>query len=487
MSAPVSSRPEKTVHDASVSTNFTSLESSVPMLITTGKHPAIKVDITRTVAKIDITPAWFDPVPSPDRTKIRQPSTYDTNSSTDQKIVTCLANYRSMTKEKSLDFLKHPISGSVNDTETLIIALQQVTDEHGIELSFTNSQFSYNDSDYRTACGISDLGSIHSIIARGSDIQTAKFRFQFSLNYHTITQTVDALKNFILRFIKAVAKIIQCEPQFIRVFAIENDPLQDNNMFVNFGLTAPSETRTVSLARKLQIEASRTVATADVLQYLKAGPYEYELHPAIRHLQLQRSDLEPKYNIDYSQGFPSEARRGGRPYYLPIPWYRHALKVEDKYPQDKLWLGMDNKPGEWSVAYHGTKYSCVQSITQQGFLHSMVGNDLYRKDAINMVGSKADVKGIYLATHCERGADRYATKFSVKNCDGKKSKYHVVFQCRVEPNKYTEHDGPVTDGKALRVFEEKAIRPYGVLLKQVSGDTVNSSNSYSSFPKCSWS
>jgi hypothetical protein len=145
------------------------------------------------------------------------------------------------------------------------------------------------------------------------------------------------------------------------------------------------------------------------------------------------------------------------------------LKVEDKYPQDKLWLGMKNTAGEWSVAYHGTHHSAAKSITQHGLLHSKAEEDAFIEDAIQIVGSKADVKGIYLATHCEGGAARYAPSFPVKNNNGKMTKYKMVFQCRVEPGKYTEHVGTAVDvGKALRVFDEKAIRPYGILLKEVA-------------------
>jgi hypothetical protein len=205
----------------------------------------------------------------------------------------------------------------------------------------------------------------------------------------------------------------------------------------------------------------------DILQYVIPTRYDYELVPVLVHLQLQKSDFEPTYNVDYSSGHPTEGCRGGRPYYFPIPWYRHALKVEDKYPQDKLWLGMKNTPGEWAVAYHGTDDFAAKGIAHQGLLHSKVTADKFEAEAIRKAGSKADVKGIYLATHCEGGADRYAPTFPVKNNDGKTTKYHMVFQCRVEPYKYTEHDGPVvTVGKALRVFDEKAIRPYGILLKE---------------------
>jgi hypothetical protein len=69
--------------------------------------------------------------------------------------------------------------------------------------------------------------------------------------------------------------------------------------------------------------------------------------PILSYMQLQSFDFDPKYNLDYTQkGMPSELTRGGLPYYLPIGWYRHALKVDNKYKDDPYWLGSSNGPGQ---------------------------------------------------------------------------------------------------------------------------------------------
>ncbi len=70
-----------------------------------------------------------------------------------------------------------------------------------------------------------------------------------------------------------------------------------------------------------------------------------------------------------------------------------------------------------------------------------------------------------MATHCEGGASNYTKPFTVQDSTGKTKNYRVVFQCRVQPGKFTEHKSPVTVGMAWRVYDEKAIRPYGLLLK----------------------
>ena len=205
----------------------------------------------------------------------------------------------------------------------------------------------------------------------------------------------------------------------------------------------------------------------NILQHIIPSRYEYQLESVLVHLRLQKSDFNTNYSMPYPPHHPIECRRGGRPYYFPVNWYRHALKVDDKYHGDQTWLGDKNLPGEWSVAYYGTCDFAAEDIVREGLSDNKVKADQYKQEAIDKVGEKADVKGIYLATHCEGGASKYARTFTVKDDTGKERKYQMVFQCRVEPNKFTEHTGPGVDvGKILRVFNEKAIRPYGILLKE---------------------
>jgi hypothetical protein len=126
---------------------------------------------------------------------------------------------------------------------------------------------------------------------------------------------------------------------------------------------------------------------------------------------------------------------------------------------------MDNSRGEWAVAYHGTNLSTVRGITDNGLLQNFVTMDAMRGEAMKQNPRIPDVKGLYVATNCERGASNYAAPFTVKDSRGRSKKYQVVFQCRVKPGSFTIHRSPVIVGMAWRVFDEKAIRPYGLLLK----------------------
>ena len=161
---------------------------------------------------------------------------------------------------------------------------------------------------------------------------------------------------------------------------------------------------------------------------------------------------------------PAIDKRGGLPYYLPIGWYRHALKVVDKYPDDKLWLGSNNVDGEWAVAFHGTTATAVKGIKEKGLLFTVV--DAMRSEAVEKGGANYDKPGLYVATHCNGGAHpRYTTTFDVNSSPGATETYRIVFQCRVKPGAYTIHRTPVNKGHAWRFVDPEAVRPYGILVK----------------------
>jgi len=161
---------------------------------------------------------------------------------------------------------------------------------------------------------------------------------------------------------------------------------------------------------------------------------------------------------------PTEDKRGGLPYFLPIGWYRHALKVVDKYPEDKLWIGKNNVEGEWAVAFHGTHGKAVKGIKEKGLLFTKV--DLMKDEAVEQKGKDFDKPGLYVATHCNGGSHpTYTQTFTVPSSENENETFRVVFQCRVKPDAYTVHTTPVKKGEAWRFVDSNNIRPYGILVK----------------------
>ena len=162
---------------------------------------------------------------------------------------------------------------------------------------------------------------------------------------------------------------------------------------------------------------------------------------------------------------PKEQRRGGYPYYLPIGWYRHGLRVIDKYPEDKLWLGDSNVDGEWAVAFHGTHGGAVKGIQEKGLL--LIKRDAMRPEAVRQGGKEFDGPGVYVATHCTGGAHpQYTKPFQISPSSQTTETFRIVFQCRVKPKAFTIHTTPVSIGEAWRFVNPDDIRPYGILLKK---------------------
>jgi hypothetical protein len=92
----------------------------------------------------------------------------------------------------------------------------------------------------------------------------------------------------------------------------------------------------------------------------------HQIHPAFVQLQINPDTFAPQWNRDFriSGNCPSGENRAGQPYFPPAGWRRFGMKVAGKFAGGDGWLGMSSGPGEWCVAYHGTKQSYVQPISQ---------------------------------------------------------------------------------------------------------------------------
>jgi hypothetical protein len=107
----------------------------------------------------------------------------------------------------------------------------------------------------------------------------------------------------------------------------------------------------------------------------------------------------------------------------------------------------------------------VLGIPKEGPLASNTARDVMKGEAIQQMGEEVDCSGIYVTTHCNDGADRYASAFSFTALSRKVENLQVIFQCRVQPGKFTKHTEPVKVGEAWRFVDQNSIRPYGILLK----------------------
>ena len=171
---------------------------------------------------------------------------------------------------------------------------------------------------------------------------------------------------------------------------------------------------------------------------------------------------------DRSSGWGVNELRGGKPYNPPIGWIGFGLRVLDRYDNgDNTWLDYLNKPGEWSVAYHGIGASLSGQVNLNN-VNNLLGN-------INMMNTvirqqyKEEMDKYHQGEKVGEGV--YMTQFpnvmeqfcNVCNIQGKKFKIGIM--CRVMPDKIrcptSRDDYWVINGT------DNEVRPYRILIKEV--------------------
>ena len=177
--------------------------------------------------------------------------------------------------------------------------------------------------------------------------------------------------------------------------------------------------------------------------------------------KLRKDQLDPRGNRN--DGWGVGEKRGGKTYNPPIGWNGIGLKVWDKYG-DNTWLGMNNSPGEWCVAYHGVgrfkSSKEVQNITKNIYVGTFKkGDNQAYKDHLDVNHKGKTVgEGVYCTPFIET-ALHYS---GVSEVNGKKFK--TVLMVRVKPNaiRYCQDqdDYWVVNGTP------DEIRPYRILYKQ---------------------
>ena len=170
---------------------------------------------------------------------------------------------------------------------------------------------------------------------------------------------------------------------------------------------------------------------------------------------------DPEFDYDFTDKLDDGTvfNRGGQRYYRPYGWHRTAIKVKGKYDDDE-WLGQpghrtDSSPGEWPVSYHGT--SCVNADSIANYGYELSKGERFKFG-----------KGIY-STPDIAIAEDYAEKFQHENVRAK-----IVFQNRCDPDQDVLEivqgiSGHKQNADYWITKDETRIRPYGILIKILSG------------------
>ena len=186
--------------------------------------------------------------------------------------------------------------------------------------------------------------------------------------------------------------------------------------------------------------------------------------------KLTKALLDPEGNR--SDGWAIGEKRGGKEYNPPLGWTGIGLKVKNKYDNgDNTWIGMDNSPGEWCVAYHGVasgqSSDNVKDVTGKivkttfkkgsGQAHSNCP-DQYHPG--NKVG-----EGVYCTPTIETAGEQYAGISVINGVQ-----YKTVLMVRVKPEAI-RHCDQCSDSRAPYNYwvvngTTDEIRPYRILYKK---------------------
>ncbi|UJR37321.1 hypothetical protein I4U23_030029 [Adineta vaga] len=418
--------------------------------------------------EIKMTPIWFQQESEMDAiSDISYPSGI---TDKDKRPFNAVARYRKITDRKDF-FRRKTVQIKPNTVDILITALNEFAEEYGGDLCFTKQELSHDDNVNRAACGIATISSIHLIAT--NYIPTAQFSFHTELSYEDdLAKSPGTMKNFVLSFATSIAEVLGLSGnEFIRVTSVSKDEDDCGKAKISFGLTLPDKEETIKYAKELEDYAGSGFRKHPSLRAIRSNRYECKWKPLITYLQLNRNDFDEKHNFDYNrQGLQHVGMRGNYPYYVPVGWYRYALNTSNIYGNEEndRWLGCENIPGEWPIAYYGT-HGNITGDSETGDLSIKKEEaDPLREEAVEQIGRKADVPGIYLSTRCNGGAHPWQTKtFEVKMTEKKVSRFRIVFQCRVRPTQFTIHKRPDKKREIWRVVDPDVIRLYGILVRKM--------------------
>ena len=178
--------------------------------------------------------------------------------------------------------------------------------------------------------------------------------------------------------------------------------------------------------------------------------------------RLKRSQLDSRGNR--TDGWGVGENRGGKPYDPPLGWIGIGLKVWDRYDNgNNTWIGMNNSPGEWCVAYHGIARNKssdeVKNITGKIFKTEFKGgvNQGHRNHQDKNHPGQIVGDGVYCTPHINTALG-YAGTSEING-----EKYKTVFMVRVKPEAI--RDCKCTDYWVVNGKPDE-IRPYRILYKK---------------------
>ena len=204
------------------------------------------IKIGKKTTELTMTPKWFE---IPDEKEVLKNIRYPKNVK-EKRPFNVLAFYRYARGENN-DFCDNPIHVQQSSTETLVIALDAFVQHLGGKLSFTNEELSFEGSADRTACGVADLGSAH--LLANEHLSSARFTLVVNINYDDLIRSEQAMQQFILTFVDAVATDLSIKHDYVRIIRVERSAKVQGKIDVTVVLTTPEKSKTETIAEEFQV------------------------------------------------------------------------------------------------------------------------------------------------------------------------------------------------------------------------------------------
>jgi hypothetical protein len=224
------------------------------------KPKIVQISIEENFTKLKMAPEWFQ---YDDRNESLKNIIYPKDITKKQKrTFDTIARYRAATNNFENNFREAPLDADEKGIETLISALHYFVQQFDGELAFTNQDLTFQQAADRTACGIANLSSAH--ILATNYIRTAKFSFSVDLDYQTdLAQSSETLQNFVLNFCNAIAAVLTCPNDYVRVISLEKSRKKQKQTEVNFGITTPNPEETEQFAQDLKVHFINNISSID--------------------------------------------------------------------------------------------------------------------------------------------------------------------------------------------------------------------------------
>eukprot|EP00042_Codosiga_hollandica_P039933 m.338426 g.338426 ORF g.338426 m.338426 type:complete len:771 (+) comp55733_c0_seq6:48-2360(+) len=334
--------------------------------------------------------------------------------------------------------------------------------------------------------GFANFGALHQLASCGG-----AWRASFILRIHLDQSALSAVKSedpterstFANKFRRDVASALHVEEGFIRVLGISASAPAE----IKLDISSITRSHTTELADELVLQVqdpTSQIYKGHVTRSLvPQDDLVYEFTTAFTHMQLPLDLFDPSYNRDfgtsqYVLGQPPNEDRGSEPYYPPTGWFRHGLKVSNKYDNNR-WLTMTNADGEWPVAFHGSTLASARAVVHTRILGGQA--DEFRREAARMNPASDVEQAVYVNPDvyvCDLDGAIPATQIWVMTPEGglKAETFKVAFQCRIDKALRTQHKPwqghphsslPQGNNSVYRMYSLNAVRPYGLLIKKL--------------------